>query len=407
MSRYFKIVITDPKTGYVFAPNVNGRLGFSLVKPTVNTWTYSSLYTDGTLTKLGSSNPSALKVEFDIPVSFLDQPIGNPYIQISGVSLQEMSQGANLNRMNIAVYGGMAKGLPLANPAQAGLLCSGQITQAFGNWVGTSQTLSIYVQAGGSSPSSNQTTGNPSGNTILPAPTTSEAPANIVFQWKAGQPLLVPLMQTLQLAFPQYTISGAISPNLVWSGATATGFYSKLSQFATYINKASINLISGYAPGTDYMGVKIALQDNTILITDGTTQTAPKLLMMQDLIGQPTYGQPLEIQALCVLRGDIKVGSYVTLPPGPLTIQQGGQTGAIAPPPQGSINTTAQSFEGTFMCTSVRHVGSSRDGGGTSWITALNLLTTAPGDAKAKAYALDVLQRPAKNRYGFYVPGQL
>ncbi|MFL9915054.1 hypothetical protein PQR75_06560 [Paraburkholderia fungorum] len=206
--RFYQIVISPPKDGFVAVPNLNGQPGFSWVKPHANTWTYCSLKQGGTITAPGSVNPAALKVELDIPSGFLHEPIGNAYIKISGVSLQEVAQGSNLNRMNILVYGGMSKGLPLANPDQVGMLCSGQIWQAFGNWIGTEQSLNIYMQAGGSNANSSQTTGFPAGPTTLPSPNTNANPAGIVFQWQAGQPLLVPLVQTLQNAYPAIHHSG-------------------------------------------------------------------------------------------------------------------------------------------------------------------------------------------------------
>ena len=406
--RYYKIVISDPKTGKIFVPNFQGKTGFSLVDPGPYVWTYCSLYPGGNPQAIGSGNPAALAVEWDIPVGFMHAPIGNPYIKINGVSLQEISQGSDLNWMNIAVYGGMSKGLPLENPTQIGLLCSGQIYQAFGNWIGTSQYLAIYVQAGGSSANANTVTGFPAGPSTLPAPTTNANPAYLVFQWKPGQPLLTPVAQTLATAYPQYNIQGAVHSGLVWTGMAATGFYANLSTFAQYLNKASINLIGGYAPDIKaYMGVCMTLQNNTISIFDGTVKTAPKMLLMTDLIGQPTWVDATTMQATTILRGDIQPGNYVTLPNGPLTITANAQTSTLGPPAVGSINTQLKNraaFQGTYLCTAVHHVGSSRDGQGMSWVTTLDLLLTAPLSPKDQAYALSVLARPNRNAYGFFVP---
>ncbi|MFL9915055.1 hypothetical protein PQR75_06565 [Paraburkholderia fungorum] len=215
---------------------------------------------------------------------------------------------------------------------------------------------------------------------------------------------------------PQYTIRGAVSSSLVWTGTAATAFFAKLSQFAEYLNKASINLISGYAPDGSYPGVMMTLQDSTITIQDGTTRTEPKLLNFDDLIGQPSWTDVATIQVTCIMRGDIKPGNYVTLPNGPLTITPNAQTSTVGPPAVGSINTQLKNqsaFQGTFLCTVVRHVGNSRDGQGTSWVTTLDLLVPPPISQADQAYAndvlaraYDVLGRPNKNAYGFYTPGQ-
>lgn len=406
--RYYKIIVSDPKTGKVAVPNYQGKPGFTWIDPGQGIWTYCSLYADGTVDRLGSTNPAALAIGFDIPVSFMHQPIGNPYIQISGVSLAEISHGSNLNGMNIAVYGGMAKGLPLAVPSQIGPLCMGQIFQAFGNWIGTVQYLSIYMQAGGSSQSASAVTGVPAGPNTLPAPTTNAKSGYLTFQWSAGQHLMDALVQCLRTTYPQYGISGSINPALVWSGIAATGFFAKLSQLAEYINKATINLIGGYAPDGSYPGVMISLQNNTITIQDGTTPTKPKQLLVTDLLGQPTWVDAVTVQATVILRGNVRVGDYVSLPNGRLTITPGALTNLFSPPLSGGIATQLKNqpaFSGTFLVTSVRHVGNSRDGQGTSWITTLDLLNTAPVSTSASVTTLPVISKPNRNAYKFFLPG--
>lgn len=325
---------------------------------------------------LGSTNPNALKVELDIPVSFMHQPIGNSYIQISGVSLQELYQGANLNGMNIAVYGGMAKGLPLANPAQSGLLCSGQIFQAFGNWIGTVQMLCIYMIVGGSSPLADQVTGVPGSSSTVPGPVTNQNPAYITFQWQPGQPLMTPVIQALKTSYPQYSIAGAVHEGLVWTGIAATGFFAKLSQFAQYLNKATLNLIGGYAANPQaYPGVSLTLQNNTITLMDGTTATTAKQIQVVDLLGQPTWVDRYTVQITCIMRADIKMADYVVLPNVPGTTTQGSTSQFFNVQP-GNVYSTQKDgsiFTGTFQVVAVRHVGNSRDGQGTSWITTLDL----------------------------------
>jgi hypothetical protein len=404
MSRYYAVRITDPKTNEILVPNYNGKPGFTRVAFNPQIWTYSSLYQGGDPSKLASNNANALGVSFDIPVGFLHAPLVNACFKIYGVSVQEVSQGSNLNGMNIAIYGGMAKGLPLANPVQIGPLCRGQIQQAFGNWIDTLQYLEIYIQAGGSSSTADQVTGSVVSASTLPVPTTNDQPANIVFQWKPGQHLTDAVLAALQPAYPQYTIAGTVNENLVWTGTAATAFFSKLSQFADYIRKATLNLLGGYAPDrTQYMGVVMTLQNNVVTLFDGTAQTKPRPLYVADLVGQPGYSQPLQIQVTCVLRGDIKVGDYVTLPLGQLNIQAGAQVGYVPPPPLASVNSAnAIAFQGSYLVTTVRHVGDSRDGAGTSWVTTLDVLQTQPYNASAAVATQQVLAKPSA--FNFYLP---
>ena len=67
--------------------------------------------------------------------------------------------------------------------------------------------------------------------------------------------------------------------------------------------------------GSSYPGVSIVLQDNVIRVYDGTVKPPPIQLLFTDLIGQPTWRQAYTMQITTVMRGDIRVGDYVKLPP--------------------------------------------------------------------------------------------
>src|SRR5688572_13631719 len=88
-------------------------------------------------------DPGALQVELDVLRLPYGQAAAQSWVKIWGIPLETVTQGNNLNFKNIMIKGGMGKGLPLANPKQAGPLVAGQIIQAFGNWVGTDMTLDL------------------------------------------------------------------------------------------------------------------------------------------------------------------------------------------------------------------------------------------------------------------------
>lgn len=377
--RYFEIVISDPNSnGYVLVPNVNNVPGFSRMAPGSGVATYSSLRTGYMPSQQGSTNPAAQTVEIDAVVTSLHQPNGNPFFRIWGVSLGEMNYASNLNTMDLKVYGGMAAGLPLANPQQAGLLASGSVLQAFGNWVGNSMYLDIFMVAGGSSVSANQTTGNPPGPNTIPIPVTNSDPANLVLQMKQGQPMLQAITACLQIGFPQYSIQGAIDPALVWVKSVSTAYFDTVRQLAEFVHQKSLSVIGGSAPNRQhYPGVSISLQNNTFTISDQTTQTAVKNIAYLDLVGQPTWSQPYTVQATVVMRGDLSVGDVVTLPQGPLTTNFGAGSNYVPTPSLGDTytqNKNALSFTGTFYISSIRHVGNSRAPDALSWVTVLELL---------------------------------
>lgn len=373
--RYFRIVIID-RDGSVLVPNVNGQPGFTPQQFSSELSTYTSLNEGMHVYEQGGANPAAQKVEIDIALTSMDSSLPGSFVRVWGIGLAEIGQASDLNGMQVFVYGGMSKGLPLANPAQSGLLASGQIYQAFGNWTGVDQTLDIYLTAGGSAPSSSTVTGQP-GQTLVP--TSNDAPANIVFQWQPGQPLLTPLVNTLQTAYPTYSIVGAVHEGLVWAGAAATGFYATLGQLATYLRQKSLSIISGYAPATaptSYPGVSLVLSNNTITVSDGTTQTQPKQIQFIDLVGQPTWVGSFTVMACTVMRGDMDVGDYVTLPNsvGITTANSNSQYFQPTPGsgPYSSLKTNSI-FSGTFQVIELRHVGDSRDPAALGWVTTLKL----------------------------------
>jgi len=293
--------------------------------------TYSSLAADG------STAPGALDVEIDIQAAPFATPVGGSFVRVWGIPLRQISQASDLNRKSIAVYGGMAKGLPLANPAQAGLLAKGTIFPAFGNWIGTDQTLDLI---------------------LAPPFGTNAAPSNIVHNWKKGTPLSQAITSTLQTAFPKYKSTVNISAKLTLP-QDDVGYYRTIGQYADYIRSVS-KRING---GADYLGVNVVLSGDTIVVYDATSPAGDaKTIAFQDMIGQPTWLGFNTVQIKTVMRADIAIGGKITLPPVLAT-------------------TTAQSspqfrnnsgFQGSFIVQSQRHVGRARQADAASWVSVFD-----------------------------------
>jgi hypothetical protein len=400
--RYYKLRITRPADGYLAVPNANGQPGFSWVVDDGVSATYTSLNSGASVSQLGSTNMSALAVELDCIGGPMHSPSGdaNSYIKIHGVGLGEIAAAADLNFMNAALYVGMAAGLPLANPNQTGLAVAGQVLSCLGNWVDGDQWLAIFIQAGGSSPSSNQTTGHPANFNSTPLPAVNYTPANLVLSWLPGQPLLQALTNTLTVAFPKYTVRGAVNVGLVRSGTPAVGYFNTLQQLAIYTHQMSLSLLQGSAPAPfaqAYSGVLMSLSGNTINIQDGTVPTTPKQINFLDLVGQPSWVGPYTVQVTCAMRGDIQSGDYVQLPPllGTISAGSGAQFNAISAGSGGGGGLYGQlknssAFTGTFLVTDIHFVGASRQPEAESWITTLNCLST-PSTGAAAASTVDQL----------------
>lgn len=337
MSRYYSIVITKQGGGAVITPP--GAASGSQA-------TYTS-YVNGQV------QPNALDMEMDVSVAAFDTPAGQgdtgSIVRIWGISLQEITQAFNLNNNLISVYGGFQKGLPLANPAQAGLLFSGYIQQAYGNWIETDMTLDLVIQAG-TGPLGNNNTG------------TRAKPANLVLNWQKGQNLSQALQQTLTTAFPGKQVQINISPNLVFQSENLIGTYATLGELSSVVQQMSRTVINQ----SSYPGVKIVFDQNTINVSDGTKKSSPKMIMFQDLIGQPTWVGVNQVQIKCPMRADIKVLDQVTLPQAQATIK---------PQSQSQLRNSS-GFTGTWFVTSVRHIGRFRQPTADSWVTVIDLAQT-------------------------------
>ena len=332
MSRYYKIVIQDPASGKVITPP-----GFSAAN--LGGASYCSYVNGKTL-------PAAWQVEIDIPAIDAATSQGFASVRISGVSLQEVSQANNLNGKNIQIFGGMQAGLPLANPAQSGLLVSGNIFQCFGNWQGPVMTLDFVISpipASGSNPGGIGTLG---------------APRNMSLNWPGGQPLGPVLQSCLQTAFPGCTVNVNVSSDIVRpAGDMASGYYSTLEQIAQAARSMSKSIVktAGYA------GISIVPVGNTINVFDGTQQKGQSVaIQFQDLIGQPTWIEGLSISFKTVMRADLSVGQQITLPKTVITNTAQAYSALV---------NQQTSFQGGFTIISMRHIGDFRAATAESWVT--------------------------------------
>jgi hypothetical protein len=314
------------------------------------------------------NNPGALNLEMDIPIAGYALPQGAAWIRVWGIGLRTIGQASNLNRnpatgqgpASFILSGGMGKGLPLANPAQAGILAQGQVYNAYGQWQGPEQSLDLNL-----------------------GPAIVDPPNGISFVWQPGQELSAAIASCLATAFPalqppQISITtGLIQSN---SSVNVVGFYESLSQFADYILQTTLKIGKNLTGNPYYPGVTISFRGNTIYVTDGSQNPNTVQLAFQDLIGQPTWIGINSISFKCVLRADIQIGTMVTMPPDPGT---GGtsiisalaltQQGAAVP---GAPARNSSVFKGKFFVTEVHHFGNLRQPDADSWATAFVAVLT-------------------------------
>jgi hypothetical protein len=300
----------------------------------------------------GSTLPGAWDIALDIPVIDAATSQGFSTVSIFGVSIQEIMQANDLTGKNISISGGMQAGLPLANPAQAGVLVAGVINQSFGNWEGTNMSLDLVVAPGSAISSSNNTGGTGS----------LKAPKNLTLNWQGGQPLGPALQSCLQTGFPGYTVNVNISPNIVpRSGDNPGGIFPTLGNLSESMLAMSMSIVKT----TGYRGVRIVPNGSTIEVFDGTVTPKgnPIAIAYTDLIGQPTWIQSPNISTKVVMRAQgLKVGAQFTLPPTVVT--------NTADANSNIINQRA-TFQGGFSIVSLRHVGRYRNPSGDGWCTVI------------------------------------
>jgi len=371
--RYYEITITDQQTGATVTPTS------APVSPLATYTSYAN----------GRNLPGALDVAFDIPVTNLDNP-GGPgdtaaVVQVRGVSLQEISQARDLTNKLVSVSGGFRPGLPLASAAAkySGLLTSGYVLQAFGNWVGTEMTLDLVIASGFGPQGAGPLVITPSVQPLGLG--TDRQPRNLVLNWLPGQTLGLAVRNALAQAFPGATIIDNTSPNLInTKGQAQVGMYSTAQQFAQVVNALSrgINQNSNYSGIVISQVGQVRQNSQTFTLNDGTRQSQnPKRILFQDLIGQPTWIDLNTVQFKCPMRADIKIGDFVLMPPALAT--------TALNPLGGQQLRQSSTFKGQFTIQRMRHVGNFRQPDADSWVSTFDAAAQIPqGTANAATAGL-------------------
>ena len=310
----------------------------------------SSPITFNSQSVLGVDNYSCLRLDLDVFQTWYHQPAGNSHIKLWGVDLKDLGQKAGFNPVKqasglgydyakIQIGVGMSKGLPFANPNQAGVIVNGSILQSFSTWQGTEVGLDIV---------------------LIPAQVNPNAVANITMAWDKGQTLTEAVTQALKNAYGANTnISGSFSSNLVYT-EDAKGQFTSFIAFAKKVQEISrwIN------PSPTYFGASITATSQGFLLSDSTiAPTGTKQIAFTDVIGNLTWIDIATIQARVTMRADLNVGDYITF--------------QNHIPVNNVINNNSQfrnnlAFNGSFMINKLHHIGSSRQPNGDSWVTVID-----------------------------------
>lgn len=290
------------------------------------------------LTRDRKDNGAALSVDIDIFQTWYSQPAQNGFVTIKGVNFAQINQSANFNFARIQIYVGMSKGLPYANQKQAGLIIDGTILQSFGNWLGNDVSLNLV---------------------IVPATYNANQKINLTFDWKKGVSLTDAVKATLKIAYPDIPVNGQFTKDLIYP-QNSGGQYKNLLSFSKEVERLSKQVIKD----ENYFGAQISSTPSGFLLFDGTTtETKTNNIAFTDMVGNLTWKNLVTINAKLIMRSDLNVGDYIVFPKGS--------------PVLNIVNNFSQyrnniSFQGKFIITSIRHVGSSRQADGNSWCTVVD-----------------------------------
>ena len=287
----------------------------------------------------GQYDPGALNIMLDLYIYPQATPMGNSTIVVEGVDPVVLSNAQSFANQTIELRAGMGPGLPLANPAQAGLILQGEVFQVFGNWEGAEQNIAFVV---------------------IPSPYTLSNPGNIVLNWTAGTPLATALTNTLQTAYPNATLRVNVS-NTVLSH-TEVHACATLTQLAQFLS------------GITTTDLTITANGSVITVADNIYKPAPKTLVFTDFIGQPMWLKPNQIQIRTVLRSDVQVNDIIQMPQGFSNMPGFVQTTQQSLP---SLNNYKSAIQGQFTVTDIRHVGNLRQPNGNAWCTIINAAVSA------------------------------
>ena len=338
--RYYDITITDPNSGKVIKPKWADSLGLDT--------SYTSYVNGQTLS-------AALDIELNLRTYRLATPQQGSFVRIYGIGIEEISQSADLENMEIVVKGGMQKGLPLARPEQSGVIAKGKIYQAIGNWQGIDKTLDLIL-------------------------TPFEVkPKNFVLIWKRNAQLSDGIKAAIQGAYPNLKVTMAISDKLV-APADFKAQYKRFEDFATAVKKATmLSLFSGITTqsGQKYGGVDMTMRGNDeVIVYDGTSNYSknsydnPKTIDFLDLVGQPGWAGPTIVNIKTVMRADIWVGDYIKLPEklsSPYVLTPNSAAFPNAPSRNKLI------FQGVFKVNSVYQWGRYRQTSAGDWVTTFEI----------------------------------
>lgn len=324
--RRYHLVVTSPSTGGT--NNSNSAVATAGKSFILDSQTGSA------------DNTAALDIAFDISVGPLALAYVGSYVEVFGVSIQDVANIHKWQGGTLSLYGGFSAGFPLANPAQYGLLAKGYVLQAFGNWTGTHQSI-IFILA----------------------PTASDN--QVVFHWAVGQKLSQAVTSAIKSSYPGITVVSNLTNDPV---ATTEDAHLCSSMYGLFSYIKSITYKLGLAKSIG--GIQAKVSGVQVILYDSPMKSTVTTFDFDDFQGQPVnfgYGSSSTVQATLNLRADLSIAANFKFPS-----QVAAGYSITQPASPSPLAKNSSVMKGQFMINFLRHVGRFRDPQGLSWVTVVN-----------------------------------
>lgn len=310
----------------------------------------------------GSPLPGALDIEFDI------QTLGSGMLAaqsstliIRGLPMGVMKQSINLSECICTLNAGFGSvGLPLSTSQSVhyGMILEGQIYTPYANWQGTNQSLNLGM--------------------INYAPVMSVS-GILRMDGVRGENIGNMILRNMKEAFPGKRVMMSIADNLILPENVPSAEYSNIGGYSLAIGSLSRSLVND----PKYVGINIYMQKDFIVVTDllHPINELTHNISLEELIGQPTWEGFNSISVKVPLRSDINVGDGVNI---------ANLTECSVYTPYGGFGTLLTTnggvamvarlkettFNGKFIVSGIRHVGSFRNTKADAWVTIITLIAS-------------------------------
>lgn len=294
--------------------------------------TYTLKIDGKTISELSSKNLDALRIAFDLR-TYTTSDLQGAMLSLYNLPQSFYQNQSQLIDKRIELYAGFAQDSQLLKrleikPVMNTLLVSGYISNTIGDYANAKIDFIIS-----SSPVK-----------------TRDKTKGVLFELKKGDSVKQKIKQTLSKLYTMSQINIGGLECVAVENQTKTIYSSlDLNEIATAYNCVIY---------TDFQGFFIGD------LNPKSGESSPIEIAQNEIVGNPTYSNYSTINLTLLMRGDLKIGSVISIPT---------KLFATVTPTTTYITNSPKSFiVGKFLVTKIWHIGDSTNENPQSWVTNLN-----------------------------------